>query len=602
MRVQSAVLPRAATRSVAAPARALEVEARAPQVRLAPEPQRDPRAERIEHWLRGVQEKTLWGLRSASSAYAGQMVGMAVGAALSAPLAVATGNVFVFFGGSALLGCAGAFTAYRWDRKNAEKPVAESPLLEAGMALKAVPDFIYPSIAGATTADRAVIMETLDRLPMGSVTSVSSIGVLPGLENANVSGVALPAFSQNQIYVDRSSLHSWGNWGRELVAHEVGHARDFERTGLGVFGARSLLGPFGREPFVSWYAGSNRLEDFAETHAVYHTGDRAVLQAVNPGKFAELERLQRPGLGEEWASQPGVRNAGRELGGALETVPYLRQALELAGGLIAPLQLRRGARKLEAGFLQGDDAQKFQGKMALASGLMLLSPAGPAGALLTSATSGVLNGLVSDGKLSLAQANRIGNGAVAVASGPIGMVGSAVCAELTAGGVDFSHVAYRPGEHATGHPDASSGDGVPWTLGGISVGLFVGATVGSFLGGVGGAFTGMLWGPLAGGAAGLAAYHLRKPPSVPGKLDLTGSDKAFLGRVIGCGAAGGVLGSLVGARLGAAAGAAVGGALLGPAGAVTGEFVGRFTGTMLGSLALGRAGAYAGRRWDEAAG
>ncbi len=569
----------------------------------APAPPRfDPRSERIEHWLRGVQENALSGLRSASSAYAGQMVGMAVGAAVSAPLAVATGNVFVFFGGAALLGCAGAYAAYRADKKRAQEPPTESKLLNgalmAGTALQAVPKFVYPSLMGANAADRTVIMEALDKLPMGSVTSVSTLRVLPGLDRANVSGMALPAFSQNQVHVDRESLHLWGNWGVELVDHEIGHCKDFENVRAGIFGAHSLMGPFGRAPFASWYAGSNRIEDFAETHAQYHAGDRAALEAANPAKFHALEHVQRPGLGEQWASRPEVRGAGREIGAAIGTVPFLRQSLELAGGLVAPLQIRRGARKLEDGFLRGDEAQKFQGKMALASGLMMLAPLGPAGALLTGVANGVLQGMVAEGKVSLAQANRVGDTAVAIAAGPLGMMGSSITAELTRSGVDVGHIGYAPGEHPSGKPSEFAG--TPWVLAGASGGLFLGATVGALTGGVGGAITGMFWGPLAGGALSLGAYQLKRKPSMPTIMDLTRSDEAFLGRVIGLGAVGGIAGGFVGARVGAVAGAAVGGALLGPAGAVTGEYLGHFAGMMVGTLALARAGAFAGRKWDEA--
>lgn len=565
--------------------------------RTAPRPLRaDARSERIEHWLRDVYQGTLSGVRGASSAYAGQMVGMAVGAAVAAPLAVATGNVFVFFGGSALLGCAGAYAAYRWDRKH--PGTSRSGLLDgallAGAGAQAVPRFVYPSLMGASAADRSVILGSLDQLPMGSVTSLSSVRVLPGLDHAQVSGMALPGFSQNSIYLDRESLHSW-NFGHELVSHEVGHCRDFENVRAGVFGAHSLHRPFGHAPFVTWYARTDMFEDFAETHAQYHAGNRAALEAATPAKFHALEQLQRPGLGEQWASRPEVREAGRQVGAALEAVPYLRQGLELAAGLVAPVQMRRGAARLEAGFLSGDASQKFQGKMALASGLMMLGGAGPLGAVLTGATSAVVGGLVADGKLSLDQANRLGNGAVAVAAGPLGMMGSGIAAELVKGGVDLSQVVDAPGQRGPSRGPRE----LPWVLAGISGGLFAGATVGALTGGVGGAITGMVWGPLAGGALGLGLGLATRPPSTPGRLDLTPSDRVYLGRVIGCGAAGGVLGSVLGGRFGSLAGAAVGGAALGPAGAVTGAFVGRFAGMMLGALALGRAGAFAGRKWDE---
>lgn len=543
-------------------------------------------------------------MRGAASAYAGQMAGMAVGAALFAPAAVATGNVFVFFGGASVLGCLGAYAGYRLDHHASQREAPRSDrltgaVLAAGTAIQAVPRFTYPTLLGANAADRAVIMGALDKMPMGSVTSLSHMQVLSDLTSTGASGMALPAFSQNGVLLDRESLHYWG-WGGELVAHEVGHTRDFDRVGYGVFGGHSLLGPFGKGPYITSYAGTNRLEDFAETHALYHTGQRASLEARTPAKFQAMEALHQQGLAERLSERPEVRQAGRDLGRALEAVPYLRQGLELAGALVAPVQVRRGARKLEDGFLRGDEAQKFHGKMSLASGLMVLAPAGPVGALLTTATHAVVGGLVQDGKLSLERANSIGNGAVAIAAGPLGMVGSAVMSELSAGGVSIQRAAYEPGEHPTGKPDPSRHGGVPWLLAGVSGGICAGATLGALTGGALGAVTGMFWGPMAGAALALGAYALTRPEPVPGKLDLTPDDRKFLARVIGGGALGGTLGALGGGELGRLAGAAAGGAMLGPAGAVTGGWVGRFTGMMLGSLALGRAGAWAGRKLDDA--
>ncbi|MEW6283158.1 MAG: hypothetical protein AB1758_31395, partial [Candidatus Eremiobacterota bacterium] len=202
-------LPRLRLPAPAAP-RPAKAPARAPRRKQVYD-----RSDRITHWLRGLQERSLANLRGAAAAYAGQMVGMAVGAALFAPLSVATGNVFVFFGGSTLLGCGAALGAYRWDRRQAQRMAGHGGLPEAalgaGMVAQAVPKFAYPSLLGATAADRALVVEALDRMPMGSVTSLSTVHVVPGLDRAGVGGVAYPAFSQNLILLDRDSLH-WG-WG-----------------------------------------------------------------------------------------------------------------------------------------------------------------------------------------------------------------------------------------------------------------------------------------------------------------------------------------------------------------------------------------------------
>ncbi|MEW6284463.1 MAG: hypothetical protein AB1758_37965, partial [Candidatus Eremiobacterota bacterium] len=325
------------------------------------------------------------------------------------------------------------------------------------------------------------------------------------------------------------------------------------------------------------------------------------LAAATPAKFHAMEELHRPGLGEAWAERPAVREAGRELGRAIESVPYLRQALELAGGLVAPVQVRRGARRLEDGFLCGDERQKFHGKMSLASGLMMLGPVGPVAALAAAAAHGVVGTMVDRQVMSLEQANRVGNVALAVSLGPLGMVGSAVGEQLEAAGVDIQRVAYAPGEHPTGKPDAENLGGLPWLVGGASLGMCLGASLGALVGGVAGGVTGMFWGPFAGAVLGLGAYSLVRPDPQPSQLDLTSEDKRFLARVIGGGVLGGAAGSLLGGHAGQLTGAAAGGALLGPPGAVTGAWFGRALGMLAGSLALGRAGAWAGRRWAESA-
>ncbi|MEW6283214.1 MAG: hypothetical protein AB1758_31685, partial [Candidatus Eremiobacterota bacterium] len=368
-------------------------EAEAPAVATSPPraPRQSTRAERLSHWARNLQSSTLANLRFGSAAFAGQMVGMVVGAAIFTPLALSMGNPYVLTGGTALVGGAVAMGGYFVEKlrsgsestRGAGSTVADAAL-GAGTALKAMPRFLYPSLMGATGADRQLIMEALDRLPMGSVTSTSSIQVIPGLENTGALGICHPLFSQNRILLDRAALGWFPGFNHELVSHEVGHARDFAR-GYGPFGAHSLPGPFGSAPFVTEYAQTNRFEDFAETHAHYHM-EREALARATPEKFQIMDQLHRQGLTERFTEQPAVRDAGRSVGQALERVPYLREGLELAAALVGPLQVNRGAAALEEGLRRGDPDKKFQGKMTLATGALLMNPGwAPAGLAVTMA-------------------------------------------------------------------------------------------------------------------------------------------------------------------------------------------------------------------------
>lgn len=569
----------------------------APAAAPPPAPRSAPdRAERVGLWLRDLEARSAANLRVGSAAYAGQLVGMAIGAAIFAPLAVSTANVYVLTGGSALVGGLTCLGAYYLDKHFADSKPLQAPGLDAalgvGAALRGLPKFAYPSLVGASEAERALIYNSLDRLPMASVTSVSTMHVIDGLERTEAIGIAHPTFSQTRVLLDKGAL-AWGNdFHHELISHEVGHARDFSR-GFGPLGAYSVFGPFGKGPYITDYAQTNRMEDFAETHAHYHmsAADRAELARVTPEKFKVLDHLSQPGLSEQWADQKSVREAGKGVGRALEAAPYLRNALELAGALIAPAQIHRGAKALEAGLVNGDARQKFHGKMNLASGIMLLVPGGAAGAIAVNATHGVLSGLVAEGKLPAEQADRISSGVLATAAGPVGMVCRAIGSELGAAGVDVGRMG------APERAEAGAG-GVLAVIGGSSAGLFLGAALGGAVGGIGGAMAGSFWGSAGGAALGMAGWAAlsARQPSRATAYDLTGGDKIFLAKVIGGGVLGGAAGTALGGHLGRVAGFAVGGALLGPAGAVSGAFLGRFAGMLVGSLALARAGAWAGRR------
>ncbi len=600
MQIQTVRLASAPQRPQPTPAPAAPIT---PAAAAIPEEQSAPdRSERIGSWLQDLQAKSLVNLRVGSAAYAGQLVGMAIGAAIFAPLAISTANVYILTGGSALMGGATCLGAYYLEKHLSSRRTAapSSSLVDGalglGAALRAVPQFAYPSLVGATGAERELILNSLDRLPMSSVTSASTIQMVPGLERTGAIGIAHPTFSQTRLLLDRDAM-TWGyDFHHELISHEVGHSRDFVR-GFGPLGAHSLIGPFGKGPFLTDYSQTNRMEDFAETHAHYHMNQasRAELARVTPEKFQVLDELSQRGLADEWTERPGVRKAGKSVGQALEAAPYLRNALELAGALIAPAQIHRGARRLEAGLIKGDAQQKFHGKMSLASGLLLLAPGGAPGALAVGATHAVLAGLVADGKLKAEQADRIGSGVLATAAGPVGMVCSAIGSELAASGVDMSRVSASGGEPPTSHLG-----GVLAVIGGTTTGMFLGATIGGALGGVGGAMAGSFWGSAGGAALGLGGWSVLQlgKKRTASSYDLTGGDKVFLAKVVGGGVLGGAAGTVLGGYAGKLAGAALGGLVLGPAGAVTGAFLGRFAGMTLGSLALARAGAWAGRKLD----
>lgn len=605
----------------------LQEAARAPRPAAAP-PVPEPRdsvssapgrPERLSHFLREASRSSLQHLRFLSSVVAGELIGMAAGAAIFTPVALHAGNLMFMTGGAALTGAAGALAGYFVEnsRKGAEAAPPAEPrpgasaapsaavsgtdaLLAAGAALRAMPRFVYPTITGATATEKQVISEALDALPLKDATAVSTIGVVEGMGAQGIAGVAHSVLTHSRILLERSELAIPG-WNKEVTTHEVGHTVDM-REGIGPLLSASSRGGFGRPPFVSDYASTNRMEDFAESYVRYRT-DPTGLKDFSAGKHEVIDRISQPGLGERLVDRPAVREAGRRIGDALGKVPHLRTALELAGGLLAPLQVHRGAEQLEQGYAENDATRKFQGKLTLAQGALLLVPGGAPLAVGAAAAHLVLASQVQAG-MDPARANEVSNKVLAVALGPVGMIGSALAGELGKAGVDLDG---GTAEVQAAGTQGSFLRGLLWTVGGMGVGSVAGAAVGTALGGVPGAILGSQVGRLGGAATGLAGYGViralqaEKVESQSSDLDLTRDDKIFLAKVAGGAVLGGGAGAVAGAMAGRLAGAALGAAIGGPAGAAIGGSAGRYLGMMGGSLLLGKAGAALGRALDDGA-
>lgn len=584
------------------------------------------RADRIAHFLKGAGQSSLQHVRFLSSVIGGELVGMAVGAAVFTPVAMAMGNLYVMTGGAALTGAAGSLIGYWLEnrRKGVEVETAAryaggpggaaasappaatakisgtDALLAAGTALEAMPSVLYPTITGATPAEKKMILEALDALPLKDATSVATIGVTDGLQSQGVAGVAHSVFTHSRIMLDRAEMAIEG-WNKEVVTHEVGHTVDM-REGLGPIGSASSRGGFGKPPFVSDYAGTNRMEDFAESYVRYRN-DPEALRRFADGKHEVIDRISQPTVAERLVDRPAVREASRNVSDAIGKVPHLRTALELAAGLLGPIQLHRGAEQLEKGFAEGDDTKKFQGKLTLAQGALLMIPGAAPMALGAAAAHLVLAGQVQHG-MDPAKANDLAGKVLAVSLGPVGMIGSAVTGELERAGVDLDKAVYQAGEFQAPRTGDSFLKGLLWTVGGMGAGSVVGAAVGTAFGGLPGALIGSQWGHIGGAAVGLSGYGLaramqgRKEGGTKEAMDLTRGDIAFLAKIGGGAVVGGTAGAVAGSLAGKLAGATVGAAIAGPTGAAIGASLGRYAGMLGGSYLLGKGGAALGRMLD----
>jgi hypothetical protein len=453
-----------------------------------------------------------------------------------------------------------------------------------------------------------MIYGALDSLPLSGVTSVPTINVVTGLEKAGASGLATPLFSHSRVFLDRDQMALGKEWAQEVTTHEVGHTYDFTK-GVGPIGNRSHRGGgFGSAPFVSDYAGTNRMEDYAEAYAHYHRSPQELLRSA-PKKYETIAASQQPGLVEQSLDRPSVRDAGRRAGSAFEKAPYLRNILALGSSLVSPFQIYRGATNLERGLKHDDQKALFDGKMQLASGSALfLSGTAPLGLALTVGHM-VAGKMLADGTITPEQANAFADKSLAVSTGPIGFVAGSIEKELDKAGLleDKGSVALfgskkRKFDAGSG-VSLAGGFALGAAAGGILTPLIVGGSAASMIS----AAAGGTWvGGLAGAALGFGAHYLassmKEKPQPFGLFaaqddKLTWGDKKLLAKLsaptVVAGVGGAVLGGMAGDYLGSALGTAVAGA----AGGVTGAALGRYLGILGGSFVLVKGGAKVGAAW-----
>ncbi len=579
------------------------------------QPTTTTREERVVRFLKGVTRSSLEHLRFLSTIYAWNMVGTTVGAigctqlgiALAHENAAVVGGVAI--GGAVATGALAAFAGYKIEQKRGDQHLqgdsrSSKPnglgdtAVSLGTTLRALPRFIYPTVEGATAAERELIYNALDKLPLKDVTAASSIHVIDGLGDTGISGMSQPGIGLTRIIYDRGHLNN-PHFGEELVIHEHGHAVDYTGN-YGLLGALNWRGPFGSGPFVSSYAGNNRYEDFAESYHAYHTDHDNFVRDF-PEKARVIEEAGHRTPSEMLADRPAVRDAGRRMGAAVGSVPYLRTALELGGALLSPLQMHRGAKSLEAGLVNNDHSKQLQGKMNLMAGLMLALPGGAPFALATSVTHQALQRFAGDDAEKMALANKVANSMMAVSTGPFGMATLALRQEFLKEGIDISQIADPGGFDKRSQSAGTVLKGLISTVGGAVGGSLLGVMAGTQLAGPAGAALGAFWGRLGGGALGLGAYAAwqakKQEAQDPAPYDLTRSDKVFLAKIVGGAAAGAAAGSYGGFQLGGRAGVALGQALGGAVGASVGGWCGAVGGLLVGSYGLSKLGAFLGRKW-----
>lgn len=304
----------------------------------------------------------------------------------------------------------------------------KSAAMDTFHSYQAMPAFLYPVISG-TAAERAIILRTLDGLPLKDVSSIASIRMVdsigtPSGMNGMFLGVTMPATGDMQLSRLGNSLRQiqgfagpTGHWEPTgqinpqvlsgTLTHEMGHGHDFQGGILRALlhGEESAGGPWGKGPYVSEYAKKNADEDFAETYFHYHANHEQLvaqpgphtnqdLKTFAPEKWQAMKDSERLNIAERLVDQKPFRETGRMVGELSSALPVVRTGLVLAAAFSAFSLITEGGYAVVDSFGREDSRGAVRGALELGAGLGLgltyASPLlGPAALALLGARAGL---------------------------------------------------------------------------------------------------------------------------------------------------------------------------------------------------------------------
>lgn len=267
---------------------------------------------------------------------------------------------------------------------------------------KTFPGFVYPTIYGAQGAEKAQILETLDRLPLHQVSDVRSIRMVPQLSSSRpgwvVHGRANDLDVTNRIRLSRNSLSNPDKFQATLI-HEVGHTVDYETQKLRLWGERSTREPFGEGPHITDYAKTNHREDFAESYEEYHLNPDNLKQKA-PEKYEAVQELDKPGWMERLIDRKEFRETGKYMSEAFGGSELSRHIT--SGALMASsvLQGVHGASQWIRSASTGDSLGHAAGILNTATGVAFASGVNPLIPMSMQGANQALQSAVRRGDLS----------------------------------------------------------------------------------------------------------------------------------------------------------------------------------------------------------
>ena len=284
-------------------------------------------------------------------------------------------------------------------------PLVGGAMAVAGSAVRtfhAFPRFVYPTIYGAQGAEKAQILEALDKLPLHQVGDIRSIRMVDQLASSRpgwtVHGRANDLDVTNRIRLSRNSLSNPEKFEATLI-HEVGHTVDYETQKLRLWGERSTQEPFGEGPHITEYAKTNHREDFAESYEEFHLNPDNLKENA-PRKYDAVEELNKPGLMERLLDREEFRETGKymsEVFGASEASRHITSGALMASSL---LQGFHGISQWARSGSTGDSLGHASGVLNTAAAAAFVSGASPLIGMSLHGANQALHGAVKRGNLS----------------------------------------------------------------------------------------------------------------------------------------------------------------------------------------------------------
>ena len=234
---------------------------------------------------------------------------------------------------------------------------------------RGLPDFVYPTIVGATPAEKAVVLQTLDALPLHHAALAGTIQVRtdvhrPFRSNEFLGGYASDLGVTSYIVVGRHA-----NQGvPDVLRHEVGHLVDFDGPAPGTRSER----PFGHGNFHTEYAQTSHREDFADSYKDVH-GDPTELHRVAPEKAAYLEESTRPTFLQKLVDRQEFRDTGKVIADLAQGNAPVRHTADVVSALSGVAQLGYGLSQWMSSPSVRAPMVHASGILGTASGLAMLT-------------------------------------------------------------------------------------------------------------------------------------------------------------------------------------------------------------------------------------